>query len=72
MLTPEQIADGWKPHDGSRPGECPLQFHEKAQVMTRDGRIHQEAKAPDAYWWRIASPMPCDIIAYREEPSDAA
>ena len=36
LLTPEQISDGWRPHDG---GSCPFGFGVAYQVMKYDGFV---------------------------------
>lgn len=71
MLTPEQIADGWKPHDGkSTPSG-------KVQPMFLEAGIGRCAMPADMWsgrweWWGARTKKPYDVIAYREEPSDAA
>jgi len=76
MLTPDQIADGWLPHDG---GTCPVPLDSRPAVMFRDG-----FDASDNGEWLMASQWvfggngqnlwmwqrhgPADIIAYKEEP----
>lgn len=64
-LTPEQIADGWKVHDGT---ECPIRKLVGIHVLIRAGI--QGVVLPQAIGWewgRAASPLG-DIIAYKEEP----
>lgn len=77
MLTPEQIADGWKPHDG---GPCPVGLDSIVSVMFADGGIDgsiyagfwsAEMPGMDSQWEGECDPDDW-IIAYREEPSDAA
>ena len=73
MLTPEQIADGWKPHDG---GPCPVDGSSRPDLLFRDGEILMEGDGCNARHWdwsHSTSKTACDdIIAYQEEPSDAA
>ena len=78
MLTPEQIADGWLPHDG---GPCPVPLQTKVQVMFHSGEIRYPRRA--GWWtafdtvskfaehdlWQHQSPNPANhIIAYKLEP----
>lgn len=77
MLTPEQIADGWKPHDG---GPCPVPLDSYPDIMLETGDTFEMVLA--GFWsssrWtgkrgpRQVGRLPSRIIAYREEPSDAA
>ena len=72
MLTPEQIADGWKPHDG---GPCPVPLDRRVSVMFDDSIISTATAAFWANghdWWQWEGAPEHRIIAYREEPSDAA
>lgn len=67
----EQIADGWKVHDGSG---CPVPLDSRPAIMFRDGCIRSGFQAgflatTSQDWWKHEGPRPeCNIIAYREEP----
>jgi hypothetical protein len=68
MLTPEQIADGWKPHDG---GECPVDGPAAVEVIIRAGI--RGVVAPIAIGWDHSRPDRnplSDIIAYKEQSHD--
>jgi hypothetical protein len=65
MLSPE-IPEGFKPHDG---GPCPVGMHTVVTVRYSCGHL-EAAKGEIFAWWHENDPW--DIIAYREEPSDAA
>ena len=73
MLTSEQIAQGWKEHDG---GPCPVALDSKPWVMFRDGVVvHGTVSAafwagPSFNWWQHGSHGNDEIIAYREVPHD--
>jgi hypothetical protein len=75
MLTPE-IPEGFKPHDG---GPCPVPLDSRPGVMIRGfsrNHICQQPGGDDEarlfnWEWR-GEFFPAHIIAYREEPSDAA
>ena len=74
MLSEQQIADGWKPHDG---GECPVALDSKPGVIFRDGVSCRPgdfiAGAWIFYshghnlWTRGKKDGPADIIAYKEQ-----
>lgn len=65
MLTPE-IPEGFKPHDG---GPCPVDDGSIVEVMMRSGQ-KRRAHAYNLFWGKNG--FRSDIIAYREEPGDAA
>jgi hypothetical protein len=67
MLTPEQIADGWKPHDG---GPCPVDGQTVVRMLFRNGWINLRRAECEEWPWEPNDPE-LDIIAYREEPIDA-
>jgi len=56
-LTPEQIADGWLPHDG---GECPVDAKRFFSVMFKHMRPTSFAPA-DCFEWS-------QVHAYKPEP----
>ena len=79
MLSEQQNADGWLPHDG-RP--CPVDLLAKVEVMFRSGEIRHKHRAQ---WWTAfdtvskfaehdlwqhqAPNHDNDIIAYKLEPN---
>jgi hypothetical protein len=63
-LTPEQIADGWKPHNG---GPCPVWPTRTVLAMLRDGQVG-ERYACDLEW--SLDGRSDDIIAYKEHNHD--
>ena len=61
-LTPEQIAKGWKLHDGS--DVCPIKDERTVhQVMFRDGQERPSER--DAHKWSWGQSSAYRIIAYR-------
>lgn len=52
MLSEQQIAEGWLPHDG---GPCPVDLLAKVEVMFRSGAIRYKRRAlrykRRAQWW---------------------
>lgn len=71
-LTPEQIADGWLPHDG---GPCPVPLDSKPGIITECGKVSQpgwhaaSVWAGPGDWWKHHSSDPMHrIIAYKPEP----
>lgn len=71
-LTPEQIAEGWKPWAG---GPCPVPLESKPAVMfadkTKEDRHNLTASfwAQADDWWQHEGDDPTAfIIAYKEEP----
>lgn len=68
MLTPEQIADDWKPHDG---GECPVDGPVSVEVIIRAGI--RGVVTPVAIGWDHSRPNRnplSDIIAYKDQSHD--
>ena len=56
-LTPEQIAQGWRLHDGS--DVCPIKDDRtRHEVMVLDGTIKSDDEPADNWWWEA-------IRAYR-------
>lgn len=45
MLSEQQIAEGWLPHDG---GPCPVDLMAKVEVMFRSSEIRYKRRAQ---WW---------------------
>ena len=73
MLSEEQIAAGWKPHDG---GECPVPWDTLVDVMFADGYVIRGRSARlwdySKSWWRWEGRSQIsNIIAYREHRNDA-
>lgn len=64
MLSEQQIADGWKLHDG---GECPVDMWQPVTIMRRDGKTatHRDCRFLDWRPWEAYSHT--DIIAYKEQ-----
>lgn len=65
-LTPQQIADGWKPHDG---GPRPIPEGARPTYMCRNGWIGRPSDgqcAGDFVWRWESEPADWNIIAYRE------
>jgi hypothetical protein len=65
-LTEQQIADGWKPHDG---GPCPVPLDSKPEVLCRDGYIYDatfKARQYGGLWRSKHTQASRGIIAYRE------
>lgn len=73
-LTPEQIADGWLPHDG---GPCPVSLDSKPGVIFGDGEVHPVGDITARFWlsdgtdwWQHESGTPeYSIISYKPEPT---
>lgn len=67
MLTVEQIADGWKPHDG---GKCPVDPDNVADALLRNGEPLSKSSWGEGYWiWSDKLPE-IDIIAYKDQHHD--
>ena len=72
MLSEQQIAEGWLPHDG---GPCPVPLDSYPDVMMQDGEIYHMNLA--GFWvasrWtgkrgpRQTGRLPQRIIAYKPE-----
>lgn len=77
MLTPEQIADGWKPWDGAQSEwgsvTAPVTPDTWVAVLFRGppdpakGELRTHGFARQMAWWHDGAED--DIIAYRPEPS---
>lgn len=69
MLSEQQIAEGWLPHDG---GPCPVHAESTPGVMLRSGAWREPKACFSAgdYKWEHDSFNPrYDIIAYKPEPN---
>lgn len=68
-LTPEQIADGWKPHNG---GPCPVKPDVKVALILRmdapSGLQTPILRAGRVDWIKRSAPN--DIIAYKEHSNE--
>lgn len=67
MLSEQQIADGWKLHDG---GECPVDGETFVVAKYRGGAIGRPIRAKFHEWSNCDEAPFADIIAYKEQSHD--
>jgi len=69
MLSEQQIAEGWLPHDG---GPCPVDYDSRPSVLIAGFTRPHDASGDKArdYVWMHATHVPhaARIIAYKPEP----
>ena len=64
MLSEQQIAEGWLPHDG---GPCPVDGKIRVTMLFRDGtEMTRQAESEEWPWEEEDTHL--DIIAYKPEP----